>query len=120
MPILYGKSLVQQVGDTMVVHADLVASTYFFLSRYEEYLHPDGYRDQHGRYMGKHSLPARGGFLHRPIIEEYAAFLRRCLLQMGVAVAEPPQQFEHILHTPDVDTHTHFHLLRGAVGCLTL
>jgi hypothetical protein len=35
-PILFGKPIVEVVDGTLVLHADLVASTYFLISRYEE------------------------------------------------------------------------------------
>ena len=35
-PLLFGTPQIEQVGDTMVIHADIVASTYFLITRYEE------------------------------------------------------------------------------------
>ncbi len=44
----------------MGVHADIIASTYFLISRYEEMVRR-GLRDEHGRFPGKESLPYRAG-----------------------------------------------------------
>ena len=35
-PLLFGSPLVEQIGDTLVIHADIIASTYFLITRYEE------------------------------------------------------------------------------------
>ena len=53
-PILFGTPQVEQVGNTRVLYADLVASTYFLISRYEEMARPK-VRDVHGSFPGKES-----------------------------------------------------------------
>lgn len=67
-PLLFGSPLVEQIGDTLVIHADIIASTYFLITRYEEIIQRN-VRDEHGRFPGKNSLPYRAGFLHRPIVD---------------------------------------------------
>jgi hypothetical protein len=69
-PILFGEPVVEQVSNTKVLYADLIASTYFLISRYEEMVHRD-IRDFHGRFPGKESLPYRAGFIDSPLVEEY-------------------------------------------------
>ena len=64
--------------------------------------HLTRYDTAHGRFPGRASLPHRAGFLHRPIVEEYGALLRRWLRQAGVQVPEPPRRFS-VLLTHDVD-----------------
>ncbi|MDA9554682.1 polysaccharide deacetylase family protein [Pelobium sp.] len=49
---------------------DVFATTFYFLSRYEEYIIKE--RDQHQRFEGKNSLAFKLGFLNRPIIDEWA------------------------------------------------
>ena len=56
---------------------DFVASTYFLMSRYEELLNKE--RDAHGRFPGKASIPYKAGFIDRPIIDEYARYLKQSL-----------------------------------------
>ena len=67
-------------GSQLIIHADLLASTYFLISRYEE-MYRRSERDSYGRFPGKSSLPYRAGFLHRPIIDEYGEALRQILLE---------------------------------------
>ena len=69
IPLLFGSPKEEWIGDTWVVHADIIASTYFLVSRYEEMMRRD-VRDAHGRFPGRESLPYRAGFLHRPIVDE--------------------------------------------------
>jgi hypothetical protein len=100
-PLLYGKPVVASEGDRLVVHADIIASTFFLVTRYEEMVRRD-VRDEHGRFPGRESLAYRAGFIDRPIVEEYAALLRKWLRAVGVAVPEPKRRFT-FLPTHDVD-----------------
>lgn len=106
-PLLYGRPCVERRtgpdgADRLVVYADIVASAFFLLTRYEEIIRRS-VRDEHGRFRGRESLPFRAGFLHRPIVDEYAALLRGWLRKTGNRVAEPPVEIEKIYLTHDVD-----------------
>lgn len=85
IPLLFGEPRQEWLneGRTFVIHADLIASSYYLMSRYEEMTHR-GVRDGYGRFPGRQSLPYRAGFLHRPIVDEYGAALRRLLQEQGV------------------------------------
>lgn len=102
IPILFGSTDVWEENGQIHIGADLIASAFFLLSRYEECIRRD-VRDQHGRFPGKESLPYRAGFLGRPIVEEYGVLLRRYLRKAGVEVSEPASGFSHIWLTHDVD-----------------
>ncbi len=102
VPILFGEPTLERHGPSLVVRADLLASAYFLLTRYEELVRRD-VRDQHGRFPGKESLPFRANFLDRPIVDEYAALLRKWATEMGIDLPTPPRQFS-VLLTHDVDT----------------
>lgn len=116
VPLLFGVPRVERHGATLVVYADIVASAFFLLSRYEEWLHPHDLRDVHGRFVGRQSLPARAGFLHRPIVDEYGALLRRWLRDAGCVVREPETGFSEIYLTHDVDAIAYYRHLRGFLG----
>ena len=81
IPLLFGEPREEWSADgsQLIIHADLLASTYFLISRYEE-MYRRSERDSYGRFPGKSSLPYRAGFLHRPIIDEYGEALRRASL----------------------------------------
>lgn len=102
VPVLFGEPTIVKQESRIIINADLIASTYYLISRYEEMIKPD-IRDQHGRFPGKESLPYRAGFIERPIVEEYGKILRNCLREIGVDVKEIQPGFSHIYLTHDVD-----------------
>ena len=53
-----------------VFNFDVFAATFYFLSRYEEYIIKE--RDQHHRFEGKNSLAFQNGFISRPLVDEWA------------------------------------------------
>jgi len=114
-PILFGEPTEEMVEDTLVLHADIVAGTYFLISRYEETVRRD-VRDAHRRFPGKESLPYRAGFIDRPIIEEWGAMLRRKLREMGVEANDPPCKINKVYLTHDVDQLAHYRNIRGMMG----
>lgn len=116
IPFLYGSPHIEKIENTIVCHADLIASTYFLISRYEEYINPNNNRDTHGRYIGKQSIPAKANFIHRPIVEEYGELLRKLLQQTNITLPPIPQQINHIYLTHDVDSITNYRRLRGFLG----
>ena len=116
-PILFGHNSTEIVGDTLIIHADLIAGTYFLISRYEEMIRPK-VRDVHGRFPGKESLPYRAGFIDRPIIEEWGVLLRAALRSRGLDVNEPPSAIRKVYLTHDVDQLAHFRRTRGMLGGL--
>lgn len=115
-PILFGTPEIKRQGSTIVIHADLVASAFFLLARYEEFIHPADNRDAHGRYMGKKSLPYRANFINRPIVDEYGDILLKCLSDAGCEVKFPPKAFHSIWLTHDIDFLTNYRHLRGFLG----
>lgn len=102
VPLLFGKPELEWVDETLVVHADIIASAFFLLTRYEEIRYREK-RDQHGRFPGKDSLPYRAGFLDRPVVDEYGVLLRGWLKQTGVQVPESQPQIKKVWLTHDVD-----------------
>ena len=59
---------------------DIFGSAFFMLTRYEEIVRQD--RDEHDRFPGRASLAYRGGFLDRPIIDEYLEVLRAAMKKL--------------------------------------
>lgn len=102
LPFLFGTPEIERVGETIVVHADLVTSAYFLLTRYEEILHRD-IRDACGRFPGRESLPYRAGFIDRPIVDEYGKLIRKLLNNNGVSLLPSALSIRKINLTHDVD-----------------
>ena len=84
-PILFGNEKTEKVGETIILYADLIASTYFLISRYEEMVRPE-VRDPHGRFPGKESLPYRAGFIDSPLVEESPNLVLICCSVEGLAL----------------------------------
>ncbi len=101
--LLYGKPLVEVREGRVLVEADLVASSFFLLSRYEEVASSADKFDQHGRFSGKESLPCRAGFIERPLVDEYSKLMLKWLEMAGVSVPAPKEGFSKIYLTHDVD-----------------
>jgi len=116
-PILFGQPIVEQIGETRILHADLIASTYFLISRYEEMVRREC-RDIHGRFPGKESLPYRAGFVDRPVVDEYGKIIRMQLREIGCEAPEPPAKIQKIFLTHDVDQIAHYRNFRGFMGGL--
>lgn len=102
VPLLYGAPSVERAGQSLVIRADVIASTYFLLTRYEEWVRRD-VRDAHGRFPGKESLPYRAGFIDRPVVEEYGQLLRTWAREVGIHLPAAKRRFS-VLLTHDVDT----------------
>jgi len=111
LPVLFGNSDVERLGDTIVVHSDVIATAWFFLTRFEETLTND--RDRHGRFLAKHSIALRYGFLDRPILDEYGEWLRGLL-----GVNNSPHHLGAIYLTHDIDRVTLYRNLQGTLGAI--
>lgn len=68
LPILY-----PVYGEGLLLPFDILAATFYLLSRYEEYL--PHIKDKHGRYQASESIAQREGFLQRPIVDIYTRML---------------------------------------------
>ena len=113
-PLLYGDPVIERKGpvEPILLYADIVASTYFLISRFEEMYYRD-VRDRFGRFPGKESYPYKANFIHRPIIEEYGDKLRELLRESGAEVPDSPQGFSRVNLTHDIDCPYEYHGLRS-------
>lgn len=114
IPLLFGTPHTEWVGDTLVTHADIIASTFFLVTRYEECVNQR--RDVHQRFSAQHSFLKQAGLLLRPLVDEYACVLRGWLRETGMAVKEESNAFSAIYLTHDVDCLDYYHSLRGTLG----
>lgn len=117
VPILFGEEITENINGTLIVHADIIAGSYFLISRYEEMVRSKT-RDAHNRFPGKESLPYKAGFIDRPIIEEWGALLRAKMRETGIEINEPEQKIKKVFLTHDVDQLAHYRNIRGMMGGL--
>lgn len=103
IPFLFGSPKVERTdGGHFVLHADLVASAFFMLSRYEETIKPEC-RDMYGRFLAKDAVVFQQGYGMRPLVDEWGRYLRNLLRQSGIDVPAEKKGFSKIWLTHDVD-----------------
>lgn len=99
LAVLYGSPTLSEAAP-FEVGADIIASAYFLLTRWEEAL--PGATDEHGRFLAGRAVCARHGLLDRPLVNEWAFFVRALALAASHALPEAPDRFE-VLPTHDID-----------------
>lgn len=77
-----------ETGSLLCTNLDLVASSFFMLSRYEEA--PSQERDQYDRFPLEANLSVREGFWRTPIVNLYARLLKDWLQALGMPAPQPP------------------------------
>jgi hypothetical protein len=96
-PVMFGQPQVE--GDNC--EADIIASAFFMLTRWEEHVLP--HRDKHDRFIGKQSYAFKNGFLDRAIVHDYADFLALFLEKNGYAAPRKQRNFTWVLsHDLDI------------------
>ncbi len=79
---------------------DLFAASFFILTRWEETV--SRIRDVHGRFPAEQSLAWQQGFLHRPVVNEWADWLWEALVRLGWRGERKQRKFQISLSC-DVD-----------------
>lgn len=76
IPIIYGEDRFSQEGDKIIIGLDVFASTFFMLTRWEEFLIG---REETGNCKETIQFALLHGICCRPIVNEYAEFLSKIL-----------------------------------------
>jgi hypothetical protein len=85
---------------SIVFHADILATTLFMLTRWEETVSKT--KDKHSRFAAVDSVAYKLGFLDIPIVDQYALILREWL-KLAVPHWVPQQNTPAINLTHDID-----------------
>ncbi len=105
-------------GNDLDLPFDLLAATFYMVSRYEEYLpHRE---DEHGRITTAGQLAVEAGFNEEPVVDQWACMLRTILTERYPAVAIPERSY-HFVQTVDIDAawcFKHKGIFRTVVGSL--
>jgi len=104
IPVIYGTDELVELPEKLVCGIDIFASSFFMLTRWEEYARE--IRDRYQRFPASASLAYRFGFLDRPVVNEYVEMLWNMLQHLGVGQRRKIRHFEMMV-THDVD-HTQF------------
>ncbi|HER41270.1 MAG TPA: hypothetical protein ENO10_08630, partial [Salinimicrobium catena] len=74
---------------------DIFASSFYLVSRYEEYL--DYTPDKHGRFTASSSLAFRKGFLYQPVVDKWTKEFARALLSKFPTITFKRNEFRSLL-----------------------
>lgn len=95
---------------------DILAATFFMVTRYEEYLpHRE---DEHGRFCAEDSLAWKAGFLDQPVVDQWARLIRRKITERFPKY-EWSKQLYTFVQTVDIDAawrYLHKGTFRTLVG----
>ncbi|MEJ2373227.1 MAG: hypothetical protein P8Y16_05465, partial [Sulfurimonas sp.] len=80
IPFIYGDDTIEYSPDTIICHADLFASAFFMLSRFEEHILSN--KDNFGRFDENYSLSIQNSFAHIPVVNRYANLLQKLLEEL--------------------------------------
>ena len=79
---------------------DILASTFYMISRYEEYLSFEP--DVHNRFKAEDSLAFKQGFLKKPVVNLWAKKLQETLVKLFPNIVFPKKEVSY-LNTLDID-----------------
>ena len=84
-----------------VCNYDVLAASFYLVSRYEEYL--PFIRDKHSRFKAEDSLAFKKGFLEKPVVNIWAGELKQKLL-CAFPEVETKEKYFSFVNTIDVDS----------------
>lgn len=87
-------------GKASALPFDVFAASFYLVSRYEEYL--PHIRDEHDRFDAKDSLAAVNGFLQKPVVNNWALWIKELILKKYPDVVFPEKKYEFV-STIDID-----------------
>lgn len=99
VPIIFGENILETTSTEYILHLDIISSSFFMLSRWEEYVL--GKYDKHNRVSGKDSLAYKNNFLNKPVVNYYIEILNYLLKKIGVY--SNLQKRYKVIPTHDVD-----------------
>lgn len=99
-------------GKKLIFYADILAASFFMLSRWEEMVIPE--RDKHERFPASASVACKQSLLDRPVVDEYALILRTWLRKL-VPNWQPKKKDFNIKLTHDIDHIRQFYPIKIAL-----
>ncbi len=89
-----------KTSDDSFLPFDPLASSFYLVSRYEEYI--PGVRDKHGRYPYSRSLLSKLGMLETPVVNRWAQMMGAAMAEKYPTLAFPKPEMQFLL-TIDID-----------------
>ncbi len=97
---IFGTPKFNRVGETFILETDIIASTFFMLTRWEEAVNPN--RDAHQRFSSKDALVYKNEFLDQPVVNQYVEIVWALLQKIEITQQRKKWNFK-IVPTHDVD-----------------
>ena len=94
MPVLF------PVSDKLSLPFDIFAASFYMITRYEEYLPQP--MDIHRRVLPSESIAYKNGFLNKPVVDQWAMWLRKIVEENYPEFYFPHREYQFI-PTVDVD-----------------
>lgn len=113
--VLFGSEAISKTGNHITCETDLVASTFFMLSRWEEYCIPK--KDEHGRTVERELFSVKHNLHHRPLVNEWVELLWNMLQEAGCSQNRKQYKFD-IRITHDVDHIARYDSLKKFIRAL--
>lgn len=102
VPILFGDTKESLLNGNIVIYADVIASTYFVLSRYEEYVQLEC-RDEYGNYPANESVLVKNDLLQTPIVDQYGGLLLEIFNELNQETRVLKKGIRKLYFTHDID-----------------
>ncbi|MCQ2959858.1 MAG: polysaccharide deacetylase family protein [Bacteroidales bacterium] len=99
VPFLYGNNTYTEHAKTLYCGGDIIGSSFFMLSRWEELISEKF--DRWGRFPEKDACAVKYGFIQKPLVHVYAELLRKIFADYGFEI--PQNQIFRKTLTHDVD-----------------
>lgn len=101
--------------DEITFNGDIISSSFFMLSRWEEKLANES--DIHGRFRCANSVAYKYNFITIPVVDEYAMLLRKYLKKLFLNADLGKNEF-HIKLSHDIDDIRRFETTKTAIRTL--
>ncbi len=107
-----------KTGDKSAIPYDIFAASFYFLSRYEEYL--PHVKDVHGRFPSEESVAVVNNFIKRPVVDIWAHCFFDALLERFPEIEKKKKQIKHLSLVDVTSSHCFAHkgFVRSISGVL--
>ncbi|NOZ34857.1 MAG: hypothetical protein GXO80_06125 [Chlorobi bacterium] len=114
IPVIYGNVDIEIEQNLIRCGIDIFASSFFMLTRWEEYVLSD--KDRHGRTPDEAQLSVKHNFNERPVVNEYAEMLQRMFAYLGFKIENKHKYTPVITH--DIDFFARYYKLPKVIKAL--